>query len=205
MDIKNYSLFPTLVSYTSNFLNIDQCKNIIKYVKESSLSTKFTKQASITGNSKSLSTYFYSTHLNVTTDIEQNVQDCKNLKSSILKCSVKYGKDAGFEINNHIKNSWLNIQQPGSILKDHIHRNSIISGVIFLNTDHKTSSLYFHNPNPYLYYSSLKKGHSTQYSFEWYSFTPARGDMILFPGWLRHGSNQIKNKVKNRMILSFNI
>jgi len=203
MNLKNYSLFPTLVSYASNFLNIDQCKRIKKYVYKSSLKTKFTKQASIVGGSNSLSTY--SKHIDMIAHIEQNVEDCKNLKSSILKCSAQYGKDAGLVMNNLIGNSWLNIQEPGSILKDHIHRNSIISGVLFLNTDEKSTPLYFHNPNPYLYYSPIKDEHHTQYSFEWYSFTPAIGDLILFPSWLKHGSNQIKNKLKDRMVLSFNI
>ena len=80
MNLKNYSLFPTLVSYASNFLNIDQCKRIKKYVYKSSLKTKFTKQASIVGGSNSLSTY--SKHIDMIAHIEQNVEDCKRCWAS---------------------------------------------------------------------------------------------------------------------------
>jgi len=59
-------------------------------------------------------------------------------------------------------------------------------------------------PNPYVYYTKqLNK--NNDYSREVISFHAEIGDLILFPAWLKHGSNFKENKSPKRTILSFNI
>ena len=48
--------------------------------------------------------------------------------------------------NQRLADSWCNIQGKGSTLDFHIHPNSVVSGVIFLKADEKSSKVVFQNP-----------------------------------------------------------
>ena len=89
-----------------------------------------------------------------------------------------------------ITDSWANIQGEGSILTIHNHPNAVISGVIYLKCDEKSSNLYFRDPN-----SITGNTHK---------ITPQKGLMVMWPGWLLHGSGTEKNQSEDRIIISFN-
>lgn len=101
-----------------------------------------------------------------------------------------------------IDNSWSNIQKKGSYLRRHTHPNSKISGSLFLNVDQDSSKLYFFNPNPYIKYEDYDK--VTDFSSVNYSIQPSNGQLILFPSWLEHGSNEEINNTDKRVVISFN-
>ena len=48
-------------------------------------------------------------------------------------------------------------------------------------------------------------GTYTDYSYEYYYFKPQMGTLLLFPSWLKHGSNQVINKSNERILISFNL
>tara|TARA_B100002019_G_C21192007_1_gene559345 strand:- start:187 stop:783 length:597 start_codon:yes stop_codon:yes gene_type:complete len=98
---------------------------------------------------------------------------------------------------------WSIIETPGSLMKEHNHPNSSISGVIYVNVDQNSHPLVFKNPNPFIgngYYT-----HQNKYNTSTHEVHPQNGDLILFPGWLEHGSDYIMNETDTRVSISFNL
>jgi len=95
--------------------------------------------------------------------------------------------------NLEISNSWCNIQGENSTLNFHRHPDSIISGIIFLQVDDKSSKLYFQNPNN-IYFKCDDD----------ISIKPEPGLLLMWPSFLMHGSGDTINKSKERIIIGFN-
>tara|TARA_R110000824_G_scaffold231718_2_gene419611 strand:+ start:148 stop:711 length:564 start_codon:yes stop_codon:yes gene_type:complete len=175
-------VFPTLLQFTNNFLNTIECKKIIKSISKNKLS----EHLCLNGDAKS-------THA-----INSNILT-KPIKEKLQIKIDEYQIDYGVR-KLKIDNSWVNIQNKNSVLKKHSHPDSIISGVIYLKADEKSSKIYFHNLNPYRTFVDFKK--ETEFNSENYFFKPQTGDLILFPSWLMHSSD--KNNSSSRIALSFN-
>ena len=194
--LQEHRIFPTLISEIPEFLNKNECEKI-----EESLKSKkhFLKEH------KALSKNALSSHTPHTSkDVLYSVIDSvdKSFKDNILKFTKKYAESSGFELYNEIKNSWFNIQNEGSILNNHTHPGSVLSGVIFLKVDNSSSPIYFFNPNPMLDFTNYI---DTEYYYEYYYFNPQLGTLLLFPSWLKHGSNKVENKSNERISISFNV
>ena len=188
--IHNFKLFPILVKKVTNFLSVDEC-NIIQnelLKKESNLKN----HSLLPGKSKS--SYLINNILDVLSI---------NLHDKIKVISSSYKKEVGFKMNNQIINSWFNIQKKGTILKEHTHPNSVLSGALYINVDDDSSKIYFHNPNQFLSFCEVEE--YKECSFNWVYIKPEQGSLIIFPSWLKHGSNETKNNTKNRTVISFNI
>ena len=183
--MKKFSLFPTLVLYFPKFINSKECDKIFKLLKTKKLYDHYT----VGGKGKS-------THGHGTCILSE-------LSLDLNKPLQEYSNQSRIKIANKIKNSWFNIQDEESVLKEHIHPNCILSGGLFINMGQKASKLYFHNPNPFASCTN-KKEPLNDYSYEWYFFNPKKGDLIIFPSWLKHGSNHDKNFYKDRTVISFN-
>ena len=181
-----FSLFPTLVLYFPKFINSRDCNRIFKLLKTKKL---YDHPSLIKGKS--------------TYDSDFNTDILSEISVDLNKPLQEYSDQSKIKIINKIDNSWFNIQDKESILKEHVHPNSILSGGLFINVGKKASKLYFHNPNPFVYYTD-KKESLNDYTYEWYCFNPKKGDLIIFPSWLRHGSNGYKNLYSNRTVISFN-
>lgn len=175
-------VFPTLLQYTNNFLNSIECQEIIKSISK----RKLHEHLCLSGKAKS-------THKMNSSIITKPIREKLNIK--IKEYQIDYGVN---ELK--IDNSWVNIQNKNSVLKKHSHPDSIISGVVYLKADEKSSKIFFHNLNPYRTFVDFKK--VTEFNTENYFFKPQTGDLILFPSWLMHSSD--KNNSSSRIALSFN-
>ena len=101
-----------------------------------------------------------------------------------------------------ITDMWYNIQLKDSVLLEHSHPNSKVSGVIYLEVGDDPSPLYFRHPNPLMHFQQCN--YHTEFNEIWVRFNAAKGDLIIFPSWLEHGSHGDKNGSERRVALSFN-
>lgn len=104
--------------------------------------------------------------------------------------------------NLELTNSWSNQQTIGSKLKKHCHPNSKVSGALYLNVDEESSPLYFYNPNPYVEVDVFAV--DTEFNWKGFWLQPQNCQLILFPSWLQHGSDDTVNNTENRTVLSIN-
>ncbi len=100
--------------------------------------------------------------------------------------------------NQRLADSWCNIQGKGSTLELHNHPNSVVSGIIFLKADEKSSKLVFHNPLDPISPTATSPHRQT------YELTPKTGLLAMWPSYLMHGSGGSINQSDERIVLSFN-
>ena len=100
--------------------------------------------------------------------------------------------------NQRLADSWCNIQGKGSTLDFHNHPNSVVSGVIFLKADEKSSKLVFQNPLTPISPTAVSPHRET------YELTPKTGLLAMWPSYLMHGSGPSINQSDERIVLSFN-
>jgi uncharacterized protein (TIGR02466 family) len=183
----NVKVFPTLIKYVSSFLNKKECNEVINLT----LNKKLSSHLSLIGEAKST----HGLNSNILSKVNSNI--IKEIQNKIDEYAVDYGVR-----KLKLDNSWINIQNKNSVLNKHSHPDSIVSGALYLKVDKNSSKIYFYNPNTYLTFVNVFK--QTEFSCENYYFTPQIGDLILFPSWLIHGSNNEKNNSIERTVLSFN-
>lgn len=100
----------------------------------------------------------------------------------------------------YITQSWSNITEKGESHHEHLHPNSIISGVLHFDND--DSSINFHNPSlPFCLDFNVFE-HNVFNSTLW-KFPTKKNGLILFPSSLRHSVSTQKIQ-RNRVSLSFN-
>jgi uncharacterized protein (TIGR02466 family) len=185
---KNFLIFPTMIKKCDNFLNNEECIDVVNKIKKIPIKDHST----LTKNKA------YSSHdkfKNINENLGKKIN--KKLNSIINKYTEEYGLEKLI-----IDNSWYNIQTNDSSLKKHCHPNSIVSGALYLKTDELSSKIYFHNPNPHIHFTNFKELNFI--NFENISFDVEMGTLILFPSWLMHGSNFEENKSNERICFSFN-
>ncbi len=97
------------------------------------------------------------------------------------------------------KSSYVAMQeQKPNILDFHNHPNSVVSGVIFLKADEKSSKLVFQNPLTPISPTAVSPHRET------YELTPKTGLLAMWPSYLMHGSGGSINQSDERIVLSFN-
>ena len=194
MNLETYNLFPTLVIRAPKFLSKEECLLIFDYAKKKPLDS----YGAFVGDAVSN----FSLEQDILSELVKNIPELKDLIKNLTVVIEEYKIRHNLPLVR-ITNSWTNTQQEGSVLIDHTHAKSIIAGVLYINVDDSSSHLILKNPNPYIKYIVFGSN-PTEYAYEWSTFKPEIGDLILFPGWIEHGSNHQINQTKDRMVLSFN-
>ena len=136
----------------------------------------------------------YSTHGKLSNFLD------KNIKDRIQIALVEYNETSG-NLPSKIGDIWSNIQNAGSKLNQHSHPTSEVSGALYINVA-EDDKLYFHNPNPYVYFTPRKD--LTPYNYEYHWIPVKNCQLVLFPSWLRHGNDNVINKMDGRIVVSFN-
>jgi uncharacterized protein (TIGR02466 family) len=84
----------------------------------------------------------------------------------------------------------------------HIHTNSPVGGVFYVDVDTNSSDLLLTSPNDIMNYTFGKKlVTQTNYNTPQVNFKPENGKFIIFPGWLKHST--AINYTKKRLTLTF--
>ena len=193
MEKQVIKLFPTLVHHYREVLSPIQLEIIAAHC----LSVKSGRHGAFIGDTESS----FSRDSNLVENLEATYSALQGLRSGLSKLMVSYALEYGFE-GVQMKNSWFNIQRPGSVLKHHVHTESKISAALFVQADAGSSKLHLENPNPFLNY--IRPENFSEYTFEYAQFAPVAGDLILFPSWIKHGSGFESNQSQNRIVISIN-
>jgi uncharacterized protein (TIGR02466 family) len=194
MNLETYNLFPTLVIRAPKFLSKEECDSIFEYVQQKPLDP----YGAFVGDAVSN----FSLEQDILSELTKNIPELQHLVKNLTNVIEEYKIRHNLPLVR-ITNSWTNTQQEGSILIDHTHSKSVIAGALYINVDDNSTQLVLKNPNPYIKYTVFGDS-PTEYAYEWSTFKPEIGDLILFPGWIEHGSNHQINRTKDRMVLSFN-
>jgi len=98
-----------------------------------------------------------------------------------------------------IATSWMTLSRKGHYGHIHSHGASDLSGVYYFKTSSDDGDIFFETPNKLLQSSfCFNHMHSRAY------FKPQVGKLLLFPGWLEHGT-QTNTTDNERVSVSFNI
>ena len=112
------------------------------------------------------------------------------------------GTDCKYNIN--ITNMWATIYPKGAHVPEHVHNNSLYSGVFYAKTSPNCGNIVFKDPS-YIAKSMASKL-SDGFPSVPVTFTQEvdTGIMILFPSWLPHYT-QPNESDEDRIIISFNL
>ena len=193
MDIYVESLFPTGVMIIDNFIDDHERDEILTYVRSLPMHGK---DETVPRNS--LSTF------DGAKDFVQEVSKntaVDDFYDRITFALNEYGNVLG-QPELKLSNSWAHVQNKGSVIVDHTHPNSKVSGVLYLNTDSDSNNLVFKNPNPYARLETPQVSNEFNYSIN--TIPVKNGRLIMFPSWLEHGSNYEINLTQGRTMISFN-
>ena len=141
-------------------------------------------------------TTFYTGNLAQNSDWEPVVQFIQNVSSSLL--------DGDYQGNIAITNMWATIYPKGSYVPEHIHNNSLFSGVYYAKAEPMCGNLVFKDP------AYVAKSMSSKISNGFpsvpivYTQEVESGLMTLFPSWLPHMSQPNESET-DRIIVSFNL
>lgn len=190
-------LFPSPVAVIEEFLTCEECNVIFNFCIDYKNKLPNGSHHLLKGDSYSLprtSDYWFidtlDRHINF------------SLSDKISEQLVLHSELLGLP-KMQISNSWFNIQNEGSVLEQHTHPNSTISGALYINADQGSNEICFENPVPYIWNVHYVDG-KTKYSGRYFKIKPQNGMLILFPSWMRHGSLFAENKTNNRLVVSFN-
>ena len=144
-------------------------------------------------------------NLNNKTSSNTNILDksiFKSLKGDLYLMLKDYYKQViGREdLEPYITQSWINFTDPGESHHLHCHRNSIVSGVVFLQANKDYDTITFCKDNT-KFFDFI--GKPNIYNFEEIDVPAGKDFVILFPSDLRHKVKKTKN-IKTRVSLSFN-
>ena len=183
-----YDLFPTLVMRFTDVISPSELDNLFEKLKK--CKSDENDAALVRGRSSYIKCF----------DILSKL----GLKEKMQKRVDEYADHIKLKPLN-ISNSWFAIQDVGGMLKDHSHGGSIVSGVFYINVDEGSNPTVFENPNPYAYfnYDTVIKEY-TPYTYQHFNVFPQKGNLIIFPSWVKHGCTYIPNQSKDRTIISFN-
>lgn len=135
--------------------------------------------------------------------------EMKILEDKILNQSNQCLKDFGYRIDLcfiDIENFWFNINKKNHTNSVHIHDNSFVSGVYYLQATDGQGTINFYKSQilDYAVMSQAPIDKFTPISASAMSFQPRTSKLIMFPGWLPHGVER-NTTDEDRISVSFNI
>ena len=129
---------------------------------------------------------------NIKKELDKRVQDYFNKVLSITDAVTPY-----------ITQSWLNYTETNQYHHKHQHPNSLVSGVLYIDSDEKFDKIYFYKDNIYKTIKPQTKDWNLWNSESWW-FPVKTGDIIMFPSSLTH-MVETKQGTNTRISLAFNV
>ena len=183
-----HSIFPTPI-YTTK-MDRGFTKQELQFVKEQKKHCK-----NNTGNINTKDNYIL------------NRKEFKNIKKYLDKCCKDYLNRIVCPKNNielYITQSWLNYTEVNQYHHKHEHPNSVISGVLYFDSDIKNDKILFSHPIPY---QQIRPRTDNEKFNLWNSstwwFPVETGNLFMFPSSTTH-QVETKKGTNTRISLAFN-
>mgnify|MGYP003657307313 FL=1 len=134
-----------------------------------------------------------------------NKKEFKNINKFLEKHCQNYLDNITCSKNNiklYITQSWLNYTEANQYHHQHFHPNSIISGVLYFNSNKEKDNIKFTDPKPYQQIKLDVEKYNLWNSQTW-SFPVETGNLFMFPSSTLH---EVETKKGNntRISLAFN-
>ena len=104
-----------------------------------------------------------------------------------------------------ISYAWLNLNQNNNITAAHLHKNSIISGVLYIKCQDSGQLVLINPIIPHQYVidpNTIENFNGLNSAV--YRVVPEKGKLIIFPSWIMHYVEHNSNK-NDRMSMAFNV
>lgn len=123
-------------------------------------------------------------------------------RAEILKPVFGFKKEYGF----YLSNLWINISQTSAFNRPHIHSDSILSGVYYIDCNVDSGSIVFLHPSmaQKILINKYTIDSFTQFSSGTNFVAPQIGKLIIFPSWLEHYVEP-NVSIEERISIAFNI
>lgn len=155
-------------------------------------------KSELQSNHKSITNYAsrnkYILNADEMTDIRQSLE-------SALDTYFKEVFNTSNKLSLKITQSWLTLTGNGESHHEHIHPNSVASGVLYINLGDNDGISFYRNEDSQWYEFLREK--ETYYSAKSFFIGCEAGDIVIFPSNLRHGVKQNSLPVE-RISLAFN-
>ena len=183
--LKIHNIFPTALGESVRYLTTKELDFFDKL--------KDQQRTKNTGNSYTKDTYVL------------NNPELSDLKTDLTYIVNDYFQEVyqpEYDVKIYITISWVNYTESGQWHHSHIHSNSIISGVFYIDTDNQ-DTITFKNPvGDKLGFELKSKNHNHWNSGQWWWPTP-KNTLLLFPSSLVHQVDPTTNP-NTRSSLAFN-
>ena len=133
-------------------------------------------------------------------------EDLKKLKQDLIIRINQYFKiveNSDDKINLYITQSWANFNEPNTGHHEHLHYNSYLSGVLYINAIENLDFIRFIDSRYTTFQFENKKDYNIFNSGVW-DFPVKTKQILIFPSYLRHS---VLENLSNheRISLSFNV
>jgi uncharacterized protein (TIGR02466 family) len=151
---------------------------------------------------------------NFLSSVDKNVLDrpeFKHVHDLVMKEVTVYAREflrVSERIEFYVTNSWVNVHGRGHSAGSHMHHNSLISGVLYLQVAETTGDLVFHRDVlsviPFPPALDLDVDAFNIYNCKSWGYQPKTNDICLFPSVVAHSvdTNESDNE---RWSLAFNV
>lgn len=133
-------------------------------------------------------------------------EEFANLRLFIEKKLKDYLDKTVSPIDNnefYITQSWANITKPGQFHHGHVHQNSLISGVLYINAEKGKDGIVFTNGESNYERIYLDKKEHNIYNSVKRFIDVKTGDLVLFPSELEH-QVEVTSSNSDRISVAFN-
>ena len=170
-----------------------------------SMERPFTKQELKFVNEQKNYCYKNEGNFNTKDNYILNRKEFKNIKKFLNQCCKDYLDKIICPKNNidlYITQSWLNYTKENQYHHKHEHPNSVISGVLYFDSDKKNDTIKFFSDIKYLQIKPEVDKYNIWNSSSWW-FPVETGKLVMFPSSTTHQVD-LKKGSNTRVSLAFN-
>ena len=131
----------------------------------------------------------------------------QNLFDEITENANVFSTQIGKKSKINISKIWININNYKDFNQYHFHPNCFLSGVYYVDVFDKGGTIVFANPAYDLMESNWDMRDMSKYTpvnSSRYKLVPNKGDLVIFPSWLKHTVEPNMTN-KDRVSISFNL